>query len=169
MYSGLSLYNHNLRGVMNPGIECLFFLEKEKIKKIELSLTDHPGISWKLGHGNHQGKVVSQINQWMETYISGKHADTCLPLDLSGLQPFTLRVLNELQMISFGKSCSYFEIATKLSKPQASRAVGQACGRNPFPLIIPCHRVLSKNQKLGGFSCGLEIKKILLRHENISF
>ena len=87
-----------------------------------------------------------------------------LPLDLEG-SPFHLRVWQELMKIPPGETISYQEMARRLGNPQASRAVGQACGANPIPLIVPCHRVIAKSGALGGFSSGLERKRGLLAHE----
>lgn len=82
------------------------------------------------------------------------------PLSLTHLPPFTQKILLKLQDLPFGSTCAYSDL-----DPKAARAVGSACGRNPFPLLIPCHRVLGKHS-LGGFSLDLEIKKILLNFES---
>ena len=71
----------------------------------------------------------------------------------------------QIARIPYGEVRSYGRIARALRKPQASRAVGQACGRNPVPLVIPCHRVIAANGTLGGFSAGLDIKEKLLKLE----
>ncbi len=71
--------------------------------------------------------------------------------------------------IKFGRTQSYGEIATAIGNPNAVRAVGGACGANPIPVIVPCHRVLAAHQKLGGFSSGLEWKKKLLAREGVIF
>jgi len=88
-----------------------------------------------------------------------------IPVDLGNSSAFQQQVWKELQKIPFGETRSYLQIATSIGKPSAARAVGQACGRNPVPVIIPCHRVLAGNGKLGGFSSGLHIKKVLLELE----
>ena len=67
-----------------------------------------------------------------------------------------------------GKTQSYSEIAATIGKPKAARAVGSACGANPIPVLIPCHRVLAANKKLGGFSGGLNWKRALLKREGIA-
>jgi len=69
--------------------------------------------------------------------------------------------------ISPGRAKSYGEIAAAIGKPKAVRAVGGACGANPIPVLVPCHRVLAANQKLGGFSGGLEWKRKLLAREGV--
>jgi O-6-methylguanine DNA methyltransferase len=89
------------------------------------------------------------------------------PLDLTGHTAFRIRVWEELQEIPLGQTASYSEIAVRLGDPNATRAVGGACGANPIPLIIPCHRVLAAGRKLGGFSGGLHWKRKLLAIEGI--
>jgi O-6-methylguanine DNA methyltransferase len=106
-----------------------------------------------------------QVAQALDDYFSGRPADfTDLPLDLQG-SPFHLRVWQELRKIPPGETVSYQELARRLGNSQASRAVGQACGANPIPLIVPCHRVIAANGSLGGFSSGLPRKRWLLQHE----
>ena len=78
---------------------------------------------------------------------------------------FRSKVYQEMQKISYGKSVTYSELAEKIGNPKAFRAVGTACGKNPLPIIIPCHRVKAKSG-LGGFTGGLEIKRFLLNLES---
>ena len=82
---------------------------------------------------------------------------------------FQKSVWNALRKISFGKTKSYGEIARAIGKPKAVRAVGGACGANPVPVLVPCHRVLAANKKLGGFSGGLDWKRKLLALEKVEF
>ena len=81
---------------------------------------------------------------------------------------FEKLVWNEISNIPFGKTTTYKEIAIKIGHPNASRAVANACGKNPYPIIIPCHRVICSNGKLGGYSGpgGLLEKRRLLKNEN---
>lgn len=81
---------------------------------------------------------------------------------------FQKQVLAQIAQVPFGKTISYRELAQKASHPKAYRAVGSACGKNPFPLLIPCHRIIQANGKLGGFSLDLEIKRRLLAFERES-
>ncbi|HAP00257.1 MAG TPA: cysteine methyltransferase [Fibrobacteres bacterium] len=78
---------------------------------------------------------------------------------------FQRKVWREIEKIPLGKTRTYADIAKAIGKPGASRAVGSACGANPIPLFVPCHRVVASNGGLGGFSGGLDIKKKLLRLE----
>lgn len=104
---------------------------------------------------------------WFEAYLKGTPPTVPLDLlDLSPLPPFSRRVLEELSTLPFGTSISYGELAARVGNPKAARAVGSAMARNPFPLVIPCHRVLAATG-IGGYSLGLEQKKKLLAHESV--
>jgi O-6-methylguanine DNA methyltransferase len=108
-----------------------------------------------------------QLARAVEDYFAGKPLSfKALPLDLQG-SPFHLRVWQELRKIPPGETISYQELARRLGNPKAARAVGQACGANPIPLIVPCHRVIATNGTLGGFSSGLHRKRWLLEHEQV--
>ncbi len=98
---------------------------------------------------------------WLESYSKG----IAPPLFLSAGTPFQRDVLHAMQKIPFGSTLSYSELAQASGHPRAARAAGTACKRNPFPLFIPCHRVIQGNGKLGGFALGLEIKRRLLEFE----
>lgn len=87
------------------------------------------------------------------------------PLDLHGGTTFQQRVWQELRKIPPGRTRSYAEVAAAVGSPQAARAVGGACGANPIPLLVPCHRVLASGGRLGGFSGGLDWKRRLLALE----
>ncbi|MFZ2089251.1 MAG: methylated-DNA--[protein]-cysteine S-methyltransferase [Desulfobaccales bacterium] len=103
----------------------------------------------------------------LEGYFAGKLVSfENLILDVLGTT-FYVRVWQELRRIPYGETVSYQRLARLLGKPQAARAVGQACGANPLPLIIPCHRVIAANGSLGGFSSGLPRKRWLLEHEQV--
>jgi len=103
----------------------------------------------------------------LEDYFHGNPAPfPSLDLDLQGTS-FQLRVWQELRKIPYGETITYRELARRLGNPKASRAVGQACGANPVPLIIPCHRVIAADGSLGGYSSGLERKRWLQRHEGV--
>jgi methylated-DNA-[protein]-cysteine S-methyltransferase len=88
------------------------------------------------------------------------------PLDISSGTEFQQKVWRVILSIQKGETLSYGEIAEQIGAPRAVRAVGGACGANPIPLVIPCHRVLARGQRLGGFSGGLQWKTLLLGREN---
>ncbi len=100
----------------------------------------------------------------LEAYFAGRLKTFDLPLAPSGT-PFQLAVLDELRQIPYGTTVSYGEIARRIGRPKAVRAVGAANGRNPIPIIIPCHRVIGASGDLTGFGGGLPVKEALLRLE----
>lgn len=101
----------------------------------------------------------------VEAVLAGRMPETLPPLDLSAGTAFQRSVWQELLEIGPGQRRTYGEIAARLGRPGAARAVGAACGANPVPVLVPCHRVLAAGGKLGGFSGGLEWKRRLLGTE----
>ena len=100
----------------------------------------------------------------VDVLFRGRPATFDLPLALAGT-PFQRRVWQELCNIPYGCAISYAELARRIGKPGASRAVGSANGRNPVSLIVPCHRVIGADGGLGGYGGGLDRKRWLLEHE----
>ena len=111
------------------------------------------------------GGVEESVNE-IKLYLEGKLKEFHTRLDLSYGTSFQISVWRELLNIPFGKVKTYSEIANKIGKPGAARAVGNAVGANPIPIIIPCHRVVATSG-LGGYSGGIEIKKRLLQTEGV--
>ena len=108
-----------------------------------------------------------KLHGWVTSilaYLDGREPDLDLPLDIRATA-FQRRVWQELQRIPFGKTRSYAEVARRIGKPTATRAVARACGTNPVALVIPCHRVVRENGDLGGYRWGLDRKKALLEKE----
>lgn len=105
----------------------------------------------------------------LKSILAGRDAKKLPPLDWSGKTEFQQSVWREMRKISAGKTKSYGEIAKTIGNPKAVRAVGGACGANPIPVLVPCHRILAANKKLGGFSGGLDWKRNLLAREGIKF
>jgi methylated-DNA-[protein]-cysteine S-methyltransferase len=109
--------------------------------------------------------LIEAAKRELTAYFAGAPTDfAALPLDPQGT-PFQRRVWQELRRIPRGQAISYKELAKRIGKPRASRAVGQANAVNPIPIIVPCHRVIAADGSLGGYSSGLERKRWLLRHE----
>jgi methylated-DNA-[protein]-cysteine S-methyltransferase len=109
-------------------------------------------------------KPFAAARQQLAEYFAGERKDFDLPLQLSGTE-FQVQVLEELQTIPYGETTSYGDIATRIGRPKAVRAVGAANGRNPLPIVIPCHRVIGSSGDLTGFGGGLDLKEALLRLE----
>ena len=113
-----------------------------------------------------EGERYPELEEALERYFRGENVDfSYFPLDLSSLSLFQRRVLEEVRGIGWGEVKSYEEIGERLGDRRKARAVGQALAKNPLPIIIPCHRVIRKDGELGGFSWGLEWKRLLLRLE----
>ncbi|HAA03043.1 MAG TPA: hypothetical protein DCE18_06705 [Syntrophobacteraceae bacterium] len=91
-----------------------------------------------------------------------------LALDMTRGTPFQQKVWIALCSIPFGETRTYGEVAHMIGQPRAARAVGRACGLNPLPIVVPCHRVTAQNDKLGGYTGGIHIKQALLAHEERS-
>jgi methylated-DNA-[protein]-cysteine S-methyltransferase len=117
----------------------------------------------------HSPEKVSHAAREVVDYLEGRRADFDLPLDLTGLTAFQRLVLLAVVGVPRGKVATYAEIARKIDRPRAARAVGQALRRNPIPIVIPCHRVLASDGGLGGYTGrgGLRTKKQLLSLEGV--
>ena len=99
--------------------------------------------------------------------LAGKPTKNLPPLDMSSGTDFQKSVWRILEQIRPGDTMSYADVAKALGKPRSSRAVGQACGANPVPVLVPCHRVLASNEQIGGFSGGAQWKRRLLTREGV--
>lgn len=110
-------------------------------------------------------KPFAEAIRQLEEYFAGERREFDLPLRLDGTE-FQLLVLQELRRIPYGQTLSYRDIAERIGRPKAVRAVGAANGRNPIPIIVPCHRVIGASGDLTGFGGGLDTKEALLRLES---
>lgn len=106
--------------------------------------------------------------QALEQVLAGRRPSALPPLDWSGHTDFRQQVWRALLRLGPGETKTYAQIAVELGKPLAARATGGACGANPIPVLVPCHRVLAANGRLGGFSGGLDWKRRLLAREGVS-
>jgi len=112
-------------------------------------------------------KILSTTKKQLEQYFAGKRTTFDIPLDLVGTE-FQQQAWRALCRIPYGKTISYGQQAKNIKKPKAFRAVGSANGKNPIPIIVPCHRVVAGDGTLGGYSLGLKMKKQLLALEGVS-
>ncbi len=109
--------------------------------------------------------LLAQVRVLLDDYFrSGRPDFSRLPLRMEGT-PFQQAVWKALQTIPYGETRTYGQIARMIGRPKAVRAVGAACGRNPLPIVVPCHRVVGADGSLTGFSCGLDRKRFLLALE----
>jgi methylated-DNA-[protein]-cysteine S-methyltransferase len=110
--------------------------------------------------------VLKATAAQLEEYFAGERRDFEVPMELDGT-PFQRQVWSELQRIPYGETISYGELARRVGRPNGPRAVGQANGRNPVPIIVPCHRVVATNG-IGGYGGGLRTKRALLAVEGVA-
>lgn len=144
-----------------PSIQVIVRTDNNLIKKTWLT----PSLVFScliLGSGNSD--LILKTIDWCFNYAEQGELPM-LPLDMGNQSDFSVSVLNILSIIPRGETYSYGKVARLLGNVDKSRAVGQACGDNPFPLLIPCHRVIGQKD-VGGFSQNIEIKKTLLHFEN---
>jgi methylated-DNA-[protein]-cysteine S-methyltransferase len=125
----------------------------------EGSMRREPDDSW-----IYNEKPFADARLQLTEYFAGTRKSFDLSLSPGGTE-FQLDVINELQKIPYGTTTSYGDIAERIGRPKAVRAVGAANGRNPIPIIIPCHRVIGSGGDLTGFGGGIPTKKALLRLE----
>ena len=118
--------------------------------------------AWEEQRGHDQ--ILAEAREQLAAYFDGGLRTFTLPLAPNGTD-FQLRVWNALTKIPFGTTISYATLARRVRNPAAVRAVGAANGRNPIPIIVPCHRVIGSDGSLTGFGGGIERKRWLLEHE----
>jgi methylated-DNA-[protein]-cysteine S-methyltransferase len=140
--------------------------------RVELSERGLCSLTLPRGRARRRGKgptvldaLLRRLQRDLRDYFEGRPVEFRYPLDLAGATPFQRAVWRALRRIPYGQTRSYAKIARAVGRPRAFRAVGAACGNNPLPLLIPCHRVVASNGKIGGFSSGLRWKKYLLALE----
>jgi AraC family transcriptional regulator, regulatory protein of adaptative response / methylated-DNA-[protein]-cysteine methyltransferase len=126
---------------------------------------DYPRATIRVGDPNR--REDSRIGQWADAlseYVAGRSKMPAPPMDISGT-PFQFSVWEQLRAIPAGETRSYSEIARRIGRPRAVRAVGTANGANPVSIVIPCHRAIRASGQLGGYRWGLERKRKLLEIE----
>lgn len=110
-------------------------------------------------------EVSRAARQALTDYFHGSGRHPQVPVDWIGGTPFQRTVWQELCRIPYGTTITYGDLARSVGSPQGARAVGQACGRNPTAIVVPCHRVVGRKGSLGGYSGGIGLKKALLQLE----
>lgn len=110
-------------------------------------------------------RVLDPARRELDAYFEGRLHAFDIAVDLAGMAPFQRAVLEELRSVPYGTTATYGELAARIGKPQASRAVGGALNRNPVAIVVPCHRIVGSSGSLTGYAGGLERKRALLQHE----
>ena len=119
-----------------------------------------------VNYATQSPRLFGDLMERFRVYFGGHRAAFPDKLDLLGATPFQREVWEKTRLIPYGETRSYSWVAGQIKQPGAARAVGQALARNPLPIIVPCHRVVASNGKLGGFSGGVELKRYLLSLES---
>jgi len=138
-------------------------LDDDRDRLREELLEQYPEASFK-----RASPMTVEAGRVIRAYLQGGASPSGVPTVLPEVG-FRTRVWKQLQRIPHGHVRTYGGVARAVRKPRAARAVGQACGRNPLPLLVPCHRVLAADRRLGGFTGGVEIKRKLLDLEGIAY
>mgnify|MGYP000089066258 CR=1 FL=1 len=125
------------------------------------------GATIKAGASEGDHPLLSAVYNWLDNYFAGNNPDFTLPL-LPASSPLANNVRKAMLDIPYGCTVSYSELAVQAGMPKAVRAVAAAVGRNPFLLLVPCHRVVGKDGSLTGYAAGLERKAYLLELERQS-
>lgn len=138
----------------NIGITSITIIYETNITKQNMTITN---------------PIIKECVNELDLYFSGNLTNFKTPVDLSAGTKFQQAIWHTLQTIPYGKHTYYQDIAKLINNPKAAQAVGQACKKNPIPIIVPCHRVIGKNGNLTGYqgksSNGLDFKEYLLSHE----
>jgi methylated-DNA-[protein]-cysteine S-methyltransferase len=111
---------------------------------------------------------LDAVRRELDEYFAGRRRRFDVPIDLVLARGFGRRILEATAAIPFGQTRSYRDVAAGAGNPRATRAAGNALGRNPIPIVVPCHRVLRSGGTLGGYTGGLERKRALLRIEGVT-
>lgn len=155
--------NQNQFAIMNTPIGPLLITENRSgVSAIIFNANSYsvPN-SW-----NRVEHLSTEVMTQLQQYFDGERYDFDLPLAPEGTL-FQLEVWRALEEIPYGETVSYLDVAKRIGKPAAVRAVGAANGANPIPIVIPCHRVIGHNGKLTGYGGGLEKKQYLLSMESL--
>ena len=139
---------------VSPLGEMAVFADERSVKRV---------VFGGCGDENPNGITENTVKQLRE-YFAGERTEFSLPVDPDGTE-FQKKVWSALLTVPYGEVSSYKDIAEKTGNARACRAVGGANGKNPIVIIIPCHRIISSDGSLGGYSCGIEKKIYLLEHE----
>lgn len=159
-----------LMGETSMGICLIEFLGPDRPHEVEIMERTHTGFPHnpaEAGASDSGGGsfLLGRVQEAVLAYLEKGKPFQAFPLDVGKGTPFQQEVWSALCRIPFGETRSYLDISLDVGRPRATRAVGQACAKNPIPILIPCHRALATGGKLGGYSGGLHIKEALLNLE----
>lgn len=156
-------------------VKIYYYYAEPIAKTLEIKVTDNKFVSWinyvDGGVTNKISKIDCEVAELcmreLEMYFRGELRDFSVPIDFIHGTPFQQLVWNELRRIPFGETISYKGLAVRCSGETYSRAVANANGKNPISIIVPCHRVISSDGSIGGYTGGVDIKAGLLALEGV--
>ncbi|MCB1118049.1 MAG: methylated-DNA--[protein]-cysteine S-methyltransferase [Chlamydiia bacterium] len=157
-----------IQGSLNkgPALHANILLGQGTIDDVSLAFSKN-NLSYTITSFHDQPELINATIDWLSSYTNKAPNPLTLPLRLDHATLFTKQALDALTKVPFGKTASYKDIAIAIKNEKATRAVGSVCHHNPFPLFIPCHRIVS-SQGLGGFAYPMEMKKMLLNFESFA-
>ena len=135
------------------------------VTSIDLSPSDPSARQQPAEAGGAAASIVEEARAQLVAYIAGTRREFSSSVDYSAGTPFQRKVWKAITRIPYGRVRSYQWVAMRVGGKQYARAVGMALGANPVPIVVPCHRIISHDGSLGGFSCGLPLKRRLLSLE----
>lgn len=150
----------------SPVGQLLMSTDGEALTGIYMDLAEGPAAEMRDWACDADAGALPRAARQLAEYFAGTRRDFDLPMRPSGTE-FQRLVWKHLMHIRYGETWSYGELAQRIGKPKACRAVGLANGRNPLPIVVPCHRVIGANGTLTGYGGGLERKRWLLAHEGL--
>jgi methylated-DNA-[protein]-cysteine S-methyltransferase len=145
--------------VNKPKVSILFVGDADELSMVRLLKSDCFQVHFSDCSLRLQNELLAWINEYLEA------SPNKITLNLKGTS-FQKEVWENLSTIDFGKTKTYKDVAIDLNSPKGARAVGLACHRNPYPLLVPCHRVIHQDKKHSGYAFGNEVKKELLEFES---
>lgn len=159
-------------GSLNAPFGAIFVAIRDgKVVRVSLRQSEHAFAETLLRDGYRPVRdeaAVAPVLRQIDEYLRGERKTVDADVDLSRLTPFHRAVLEETRKVPAGSVASYAEIARRVGRPRAYRAVGNALASNPAPVVVPCHRVVSTGGRMGGYTGGLDIKLHLLALEGFA-
>ena len=149
-----------LVAVSNEGLAAISFQQRADEELERLTRIAGPGVL-------RSPRSIDEARRELDEYFSGRRRVFDMRLDLRGLAPFTISVLDELAKVPFGETTTYGALAARVGRPRAARAVGTVMNRNRIPIVLPCHRVVGASGSLVGYAGGLDRKVTLLELEGV--
>jgi methylated-DNA-[protein]-cysteine S-methyltransferase len=110
-------------------------------------------------------RAIDAVRRELDEYFEQRRRSFDITVDLRGTSPFTGEVLRELTLVPYGQTATYGDLAARVGRPRAARAIGMVMNHNPIPIVLPCHRIVGANGSLTGYGGGLDRKELLLRLE----